>query len=311
MSQTSPLTLFIQTPWNALQKGLLPRRGQWAITYGWLTFFPNQQTFGLEITGQTNEFNELSRRQWMPLAIWTPIKGYGQVSRPFQGVCTQMWQNAVASVSTLTSCSKCLGCHGIVPSRQHQHPHFCCSLCVWCPFNEESDKHKSRRMQSFFSLFSRVCYHCLISLCSRTWRRYAATSGRDVIVAINKAEVQRRTTSDSTALLLPPFHRFGFLILPFHFPAALIVTFTSWTFPFHSSDVSSGFPPPANWKRKWGIVANFFSLFLPIFFGGYFRAAANPNCGVNDWERNSSKHMVFVCSLNWINWRSMGNHRGG
>lgn len=116
MSQTSPLTLFIQKPWNALQKGLLPRRGQWAITYGWLTFFPNQQTFGLEITGQTNEFNELSRRQWMPLAIWTPIKGYGQVSRPFQGVCTQMWQNAVASVSALTSCSKCWGCHVIVPS---------------------------------------------------------------------------------------------------------------------------------------------------------------------------------------------------
>lgn len=116
MSQTSPLTLFIQKPWNALQKGLLPRRGQWAITYGWLTFFPNQQTFGLEITGQTNEFNELSRRQWMPLAIWTPIKGYGQVSRPFQGVCTQMWQNALASVSALTSCSKCRGCHVIVPS---------------------------------------------------------------------------------------------------------------------------------------------------------------------------------------------------
>lgn len=116
MSQTSPLTLFIQKPWNALQKGLLPRRGQWAITYGWLTFFPNQLTFGLEITGQTNEFNELSRRQWPPLAIWTPIKGYGQVSQPFQEVCTQMWQNALASVSALTSCSKCWGCHVIVPS---------------------------------------------------------------------------------------------------------------------------------------------------------------------------------------------------
>lgn len=79
--------------------------------YLWLAhIFPNQQTFGLEITGQTNEFNELSHTQWMPLAIWTPIKGYGQVSRPFQGVCTQMWQNAVASVSALTSCSKCWGC---------------------------------------------------------------------------------------------------------------------------------------------------------------------------------------------------------
>lgn len=162
MSQTSPLTLFIQTPWNALQKGLLRRRGQRAITYGWLTFFPNQQTFGREITGQTNEFNELSRRQWMPLAIWTPIKGYGQVSRPFQGVCTQMWQNAVASVSTLTSCSKCLGCHVIVPpSAAPTPPLLLLTLCLML-FQRtvrQTQKQKNAKLFSlyFFFFFFRVC----------------------------------------------------------------------------------------------------------------------------------------------------------
>lgn len=47
--------------------------------------FPNRWTFGLKITGQTNEFNERSPTQRTPLAIWTPIKGYGQFSKPFQG----------------------------------------------------------------------------------------------------------------------------------------------------------------------------------------------------------------------------------
>lgn len=206
MSQTSPLTLFIQKPWNALQKGLLPRRGQWAITYGWLTFFPNQQTFGLEITGQTNEFNELSGRQWMPLAIWTPIKGYGQVSRPFQGVCTQMWQNAVASVSTLTSCSKCWGCHVIVPSSAAPTPPLLLlTLCLMLFQRTVRQTQKQENAKLFFLFFWGVGYRCLISLRSRTRRRYAATSGRDVIVAINKAKAQPRTTSDGNALLLPAF----------------------------------------------------------------------------------------------------------
>lgn len=128
--------------------------------YVWLThIFPNQQTFGLEITGQTNEFNELSKTQRMPLAIWTPIKGYGQVSQPFHGFCTQMWQNAVASA--LTSCSKCWGCQ-----RWCLHPRCPLLFPILCLllFQAQSHKYKSERMQSgfcdvlFASLLPTDCY---------------------------------------------------------------------------------------------------------------------------------------------------------
>lgn len=118
--------------------------------YLWLThIFPNQQTFGQEITGQTNEFNELSQTQWMPLAIWTPIKGYGQVSRPFQRVCTQMCQKAVALVSVLTSCSKCRGCqwYCLLP---YCRPLF--STLSLSLFHKQSHSYKNERMQSIFSV---------------------------------------------------------------------------------------------------------------------------------------------------------------
>lgn len=56
-------------------------------------------------------------------------------------------------------------------------------------------------------------------------------------MAVNKAEAQPRTTSDGDSLLLPPFHRFGFLILPslpplIHFPAALYCHFRLSKFSF-------------------------------------------------------------------------------
>lgn len=70
---------------KCFSRGLVALRRS-AGDFLWQThIFPNRPTFGLEITGQTNEFNELSPTQWLPLAIWTQIKGYGQVRRPFQG----------------------------------------------------------------------------------------------------------------------------------------------------------------------------------------------------------------------------------
>lgn len=159
-------------------------------------------------------------------------------------------------------------------------------------------------------------YLCLISLCSRT-RCCIDQQAGDVIVAINKAKLQPRTTSDGDSLLLPPFHRFGFLILPsfpplIHYPAALIVTFFSPSFHFQSSDVSSRFSWMANSKEEIeGTWLTFFS-FLAMNFS---KSMPLPrSCQIVVWmieEKNSSKHMVFVCSLNWINWRPMGNHRGG
>lgn len=157
-------------------------------------------------------------------------------------------------------------------------------------------------MQSFFFplFFWVVGYRCLISLRSQTWRHYAATSRRDVIVAINKTEAQPRTTSDGNALLLPPFHHFGFLILPsflpfIHFPAAFIVTFASSSFHFQSSDVSSRFSPPANLKKKIrNLSKDFFFLFLPmILLGwGYFRAAAKLWC---EWLRKKQLKAYGIC----------------
>lgn len=97
-------------------------------------------------------------------------------------------------------------------------------------------------------------YLCLISLCSRTPCCIDQQAG-DVIVAINKGKPQPRTTSDGDSLLLPPFHRFGFLILPsfpplIHYPAALNVTFFFPSFHFQSSDVSSRFSSTANLKGE-------------------------------------------------------------
>lgn len=212
--------------------------------YVWLThIFPNQQTFGLEITGQTNEFNELSQTQWMPLAIWTPVKGYGQVSKAFQGVCTQMWQNAVASVSGLTSCLKCWGCQSvIVPSSTL--PPLSSVFCLLL-FHQQSRKYKSgkKKAKRLFFFFLRCCV-CLISLgralrCRPTCRR--------VYCRGNKAELRRRTTSDGDSLLLPPFHRFTFLILPsfpplIHFSLHSLSLFFSDFIIFYLRrfDVSSG-----------------------------------------------------------------------
>ena len=59
---------------------LIPRGVQNIILCDWLSLFQISWRLGSEITGQTNEFNELSQTQSMSLAIWTPIKGYGQVS---------------------------------------------------------------------------------------------------------------------------------------------------------------------------------------------------------------------------------------
>lgn len=193
-----------------------------------------------------------------------------------------------------------------VRSAPRRHPHLCCSLCVWCSFSEQSDKHKSRRMQTFFFFFFwGVGYRCLISLRSRTRRRYGATSRRDVIVAVNKAEAQPRTTSDGDSLLLPPFHRFGFLILPslpplIHFPAALIVTFVSPSFHFQSSDVSSWFSPPANLKGE-NVAYFFFSLFLPTNFWGFFSskrsAPLSRSCQAVVWmiEKETAQSIWYLC----------------
>lgn len=149
----------------------------------------------------------------MPLAIWTPIKGYGQVSKPFQEVCTQMWQNAVASVSALTSCSKCWGCQ-----RQCLHPH--CPLCSLFPIHEQSHKYKSKRMQSAFC--NLVFASFLFAECYAVGQHVG-----DFYCWGNKAELWLRTTSDGDLQLHPSFHHFTPLILPlFSSPHSLFLSFT-------------------------------------------------------------------------------------
>lgn len=137
------------------QRGLSPWGGQQAISYGRLTFFPNCPTFGLEITGQTNEFNELSQTQWMPLAIWTQIKGYGQVSRPFQG---GLYTNVTESSRFSVCADKLLK----VPRMSVMVPPsallpFCSPFCVCCSFMRSPTSTKARNAK-------RSRKFCLISL---------------------------------------------------------------------------------------------------------------------------------------------------
>lgn len=187
----------------------------------------------------------------LPLAIWTPIKGYGQVSRPFQGVCTQMWQNAVASVSTLTSCSKCRGCHVIVPSSAAPTPPLLLlTLCLMLFQRTVRQTQKQENAELFFSLFL-GCGPSLphfsaqpnvTPLCSNKLRRYCGDK-QSWSAAKNNSRRRRAT---------PPF----FSPLWFSDPPLLTSphslsrsTFASSSFHFQSSDVSSGFPPPANLKE--------------------------------------------------------------
>lgn len=122
----------------------------------WQThIFPNRPAFGLEITGQTNEFNELSQTQWMPLAIWTQIKGYGQVSRPFQG-------GLYTNVTESSRFSVCADKLFKVPRMSVMVPPsallpFCSPFCVCCSFMRSPTSTKARNAKRF-------CDVCLISL---------------------------------------------------------------------------------------------------------------------------------------------------
>lgn len=124
----------------------------------WQThIFPNHPTFGLEITGQTNEFNELSDTQWMPLAIWTQIKGYGQVSRPFQG---GLYTNVTESGRFSVCADKLFKVPRMsVTVPPFALPPFCSPFCVCCSFRRSPTSTKAESAKRF----SR-CYVCLISL---------------------------------------------------------------------------------------------------------------------------------------------------
>lgn len=139
-------------------KGFVTLTGS-AGDFLWQThIFPNHPTFGLEITGQTNEFNELSETQWMPLAIWTQIKGYGQVSRPFQG---GLYTNVTESGRFSVRADKLFKVPRMsVTVPPSALPPFCSPFCVFCSFRRSPTSTKAESAKRF----SR-CYICLISLC--------------------------------------------------------------------------------------------------------------------------------------------------
>lgn len=185
-------------------------------------------------------------------------------------------------------------------------------LCLLL-FHEQSHKYKSERMQSVFAML------CLPHFSLPNVMLYRPTSRRRYCRE-NKAELQPRTTSDGDSLLLPPFHRFAFLILPSFTPLIHCHFLLSRVFIFKALMFPVGFLWWPIWKRKekwkqrnWrtnGWISSRFK-FLSCTFAKvcFLDAAAKLLCA---WLRkNISKHMVFVCSLNWINWRPMGNHQGG
>lgn len=163
------------------------------------------------------------------------------------------------------------------------------------------------------------CSVCLISLhrmlcCKTTSRRLYCWE--------NKAELRCRTTSDGESQLLPPFQHFTFLILPsfpplIHFPLRSLSLLSLWVFIFDALMSPVGFLRRLIWKRKdegtekskencWASYN-----FCKCICIKYVPSMQLPSCFVLGWEKDILKHMVFVCSLNWINWRPMGNHQGG
>lgn len=108
----------------------------------------------------------------------------------------------------------------IVPSSTL--PPFCSPFCVCCSSTvPQIQKRKNAKRFATFALPHFSLPNVVL---------YGPTSGRRYCQE-NKAELRPRTTSDGDSLLLPPFHRFAFLILPSFTPLILV--------PFRSLSLSS------------------------------------------------------------------------
>lgn len=139
----------------------------------------------------------------MPLAIWTQIKGYGQVRRPFQG---GLYTNVTES-SRFSVCAdklfKVLRMSVMVPLSALLP--FCSPFCVCCSFMRSPTSTKARNAKHF-------CDVCLISLSNK--RSAVGPTSERHHCRENKAQMWPGTSSDADSLLHPPFHRFAFLTLP-------------------------------------------------------------------------------------------------
>lgn len=293
MSQTSPLTPLIKKkPWNALQRGFVtPRRS--AGDFLWRThIFPNRPTFGLEITGQTNEFNELWRTQWMPLAIWTQIKGYGQVSRPFQGgLYTNVTESGRFSVCA-DKLFKVPRMSVVVPPSAP--PPFCSPFLCLLLFQEESHKYKSGECGA---LFCDVTFASFLSAANAQSRGPAAEPERHHCRE-NKAQMRPGTSSDGDSLLLPPFHHFAFLILPSFPPlvytAALADAPSSASSRFESA---GGFtrwmvPKPKRWRRRYRGNGCIWQRRVCVM--------KQPGCRANGWGGKKTPQSIWLVCVHLI-----------
>lgn len=196
--------IHIKTLNRASKAFVTPRRS--AGRFLWQThIFPNHPTFGLEITGQTNEFNELSQTQWMSLAIWTQIKGYGQVRRPFQGgLYTNVTESGRFSVCA-DKLFKVARMSATVPPSAP--PPFCSPFCARCSFTRTPTRTKAADAKRSGDV-------TFASFLPPANARPRGRLVRVIIVEENKASTRPGTSSDGDSLLLPPFQRFAFLVLP-------------------------------------------------------------------------------------------------
>lgn len=224
----------------------------------------------------------------------------GRSAGPFKGVCTQMWQRAAALVSLLTSCSKCRGCHWwcLHPRRRPFVLHF-----VSVALSGGVPQVQKRRMRSASAML-RLPHFSL----RRTLRR-GGPRVRDIIVEKTK-------------------HKCGqeHLLMATRYSSLLFTTLPFWSSPLSLPSFTLLRSPTLPPLRAFGLKA---LMDLP---GGGFQTQKvmealagkwlnlatvrlrNEAAGLSrEWlrEKNTSKHMVSVCSLNWINWRPMGNHQGG
>lgn len=137
----------------------------------------------------------------------------GRSAGPFKGVCTQMWQKAVALVSVLTSCSKCCGCQWWC-LRQRCCPfvlHFVSVALSW-----GVPQVQKREMQSALAKFA--------SFLSLTKALLWSQQVRDIIVGKTKRKCGREH-----------------LLMPTHYSTLLFTALPFWPSPLFLPSFTLGF----------------------------------------------------------------------
>lgn len=161
----------------------------------------------------------------------------GRSAGPFKGVCTQMWQKAVASVSVLTSCSKCRGCQWwcLRPRCCPFVLHFVSVALSWgVPQVQKPEMQSASVMFASFSL-------------SLTNARLWGQQGRDIIVGKTKRKCGQEH-----------------LLMPTHCSTLLFTALPFWPSSLSLPSFTLAFVQPSSLSPRQALVLG--ALMLPYRF---------------------------------------------